>query len=860
MAYKAPVLKKLKNALLDIKNKSNATPTDIKISENVSKILKKIEVVEEGRFVAKSAAAMGLAKSAQARIQQTMREVELSRTLPKGHALPAIKLVQDTLNPVAVRVKEAAVVKEKSGGLDAIAGRMCEQFHFPEAVVPSTTATLQGTIEILPKAPEGEVRQSEKREGEHTLVVQPLVERPVDFGRLMSNPALMREIFNRLDREDFQKKAIMQGMLAASDLHPGNALVQPIVNTEYLKCEEKSWEYQTKAGHWIKVTDFTQLVTLYLSKSIDNTTKVRNDPKDTEGHIIQSDTTLQKALTVQWQIVFFDNDQVLGNCLTGSKGNHNHLQNWRGQAVLPIRSFLLGLQQSNEPLQPEVKEWILQECQGAALTEKEKMGFEGHHALWRNFSPSTQKELRDFMKTISYSESMLFGGSKGELLRQLPQTLAMKMYQDLLKHKKTHRQEDLQDVMNFVGTEIREGLNPLNHLEGAIKGELNDPSANFGTFSKELQRLNDYIKAYEKGGEIITPHFAQLVSQCAGALYKSEAFKKLTSEHQSMFRDFFNNEKEGLLKKAEKMDYCVLLERGLFPQIDPQENKAVIERAANAARYINTCNDAGLSPTVSGVHNAMFPYFNRFIDLLTATESYRLGFDQLKGALCSQPHIIIPQVLEGLKKEKLRFETAGDRAQVEKINTSSNQIETMHAFLQKMAALDDPDKWGIDHDGNWSDAQIKELLGLLEVCAETVQKNAGDKDKKEWNELLEYHKSMTTRAAKGLKAKKEGSVYAVKLLRDRILEQVLVAGFSSQGVPSAVIRSIASLQQESAPINQLRTQILLEIHAVAGGKGYSVIPCQRILDDALQQGLFPGGENDSQYKELKKAVDEAMQS
>ncbi|MDB6081334.1 MAG: hypothetical protein JWO53_606 [Chlamydiia bacterium] len=529
-----------------------------------------------------------------ASIEKEIEKINQELPILANTKLPIVLMTYTSMNPVAVQKKEGAAVKRQEGGLDAIAGSVCEQFHFPEAISPSIQATLKGPISVAQKR-EPHLPPT-RLEGSHALIVQPLVERGISAEVLVEHPKLAAAIIARLDAKDFQKKTIMQGLLAAWDLHKSNAMALPIPHIEYLKCEEKSWEYLAKNGKWKIVQNFSELVNLYLSGTINSKTSVRNNAQDTTGYPVESDASLQKALEVKWQLALFDNDRVLGFGRPASTGNHNHFQIFNDKINLPTRSFLLGLAQSKEPLHEDVKEWLLEECQGEALAEKERAGSEGHHALWRNFSPKTAEDLRTHISGLTYTNEMRAGGSKEQLLRKLPQELAKQIFKDLQSHKKTHLTEsDLLKLPPFpkkyMSLDVkmeRQLSEALDEVVEEIRNKL-DPHCDLGNFPQELQQLKEYIKVYSEGGEI-RPQCGELISNCIKALYQSDGFKKLPDDIKEQYKELFDGP-EGILKDAAEADYILLLEKGLFPALDPSEQRALIERADNAACYVKRCEE-----------------------------------------------------------------------------------------------------------------------------------------------------------------------------------------------------------------------------------------------------------------------------
>lgn len=78
---------------------------------------------------------------------------------------------------------------------------------------------------------------------------------------------------------------------------------------------------------------------------------------------------------------------------------------------------------------------------------------------------------------------------------------------------------------------------------------------------------------------------------------------------------FYRSKTIDQLLIAPSLEGCKsLLVKSLFPRIDPSESVALLDRIDNAVSYVKK---VGSNATVTGVTNAMFPYFGPMIDLCT---------------------------------------------------------------------------------------------------------------------------------------------------------------------------------------------------------------------------------------------------
>lgn len=419
----------LKQTVANIGNSSSdphGKKIDSKIARTAQDILKELAHVESKREVFQTVAACADPRQARTRIQKAIA----------SENSPLKPLDVFSINPVYLVPQAEGVFKHEAAELDTRAHEVAGWLGAPFAIVPSVATTLAGKKKIL-----------ETRLGEHIQeasgVVQSLVERSVKVSEVFKDPHYTKQLLSRLDVADTQKKAIVQALLGAWDLHQGNALLTPATNLQFLKCEEeKNWEYQTKSGEWKKVANFLELVTLKLKGVISSDTKVRSTAtvydkeqkkeiaKEKE-RLIQDDPDVQKALNVEWQLALFDNEATLGGGRSPSIGDHNNFQVVHGHAALPTESFLLGLDVSHEPLTAEVQEWILQLQERRPFLEK--AAFEGDQALWRRFSEGTKEALHQLFQEAQffYPADIAKGGSKEKLLAKLPKALLEQIIQDL---------------------------------------------------------------------------------------------------------------------------------------------------------------------------------------------------------------------------------------------------------------------------------------------------------------------------------------------------------------------------------------------------------------------------------------------
>lgn len=484
-----------------------------------------------------------------------------------------------------VYLLEKAALKEESAAHELFLNELCELLG-PGSIVPSMVATIKTGGKFAGTS-----------HAKVTGVIQPLVERATGCNILRENRPLARNLMQRFDIPDSQRKIFIQELLAAWDLHAANGSLVPKVTPEYLHCEEKSWEYQASDGTWKPLPHFINLVSLSIEGVVTEKTKVRNDGKESTTRTIGDDAELQKALNVRWQFAFFDNARTLGNEREPTRANPNHLQLNRGEVVLPTRLFPLGLPVVDQPLEPEVKAYILSLQQKREALEK--VLFEGDWTLWQHVSPENAQELRELLKSdaFAYSSSMLSGGSKMELLDKIPPVLLNKIMQDLKLHKITTfpRGQELQAKVADLKTKLLAFEKGISTLETLI---LKEPIANdLLPMKQALDKLRLHIRICL---EIpVQRSFAQihaLLKSLDKALDTSNTIKSYSEERCRNIIDFFELHYEA----AKKIDDAIfpiakaIAERDrfatrLFPHLDRVQGVAFLERIDRSIAYLKTC-------------------------------------------------------------------------------------------------------------------------------------------------------------------------------------------------------------------------------------------------------------------------------
>ena len=108
-------------------------------------------------------------------------------------------------------------------------------------------------------------------------LIQPLVTGGIECTKMLENQKLSSAIMKKLDLPDSQQKCIVQALIANWDLHSTNALSTVIPNEANQQCSDKTWECQLPDGKW-KQMDVFHFVTLKLSGEIDDQTKIRENP------------------------------------------------------------------------------------------------------------------------------------------------------------------------------------------------------------------------------------------------------------------------------------------------------------------------------------------------------------------------------------------------------------------------------------------------------------------------------------------------------------------------------------------------------------------------------------------------------
>lgn len=301
------------------------------------------------------------------------------------------------------------------------------------------------------------------------------------------------------------------------------------------------------------------------------------------------------------------------------------------------------------------------------------------------------------------------------------------------------------------------------------------------------------------------------------------------------------------------------LELARFCHIRAEEKNAYLLRIAASIEYIkasetgNQGNGITFNPTLSGLHNAMFPVAKAFMDLVVRIQNIRTYFEQPRGVAKIQAH---------LEKRKIeytaRLQTDSDvlKAQaqeslgvLERISILCDSIIKFLNTTQEIAIA--PKKypysqWGVD--------QAKVLKTILTTCIEFLMvseiSEAMKNDKKQILEAWLTDLEASLRAPfseqdhKNLIAKISS---AVKTIYDYV-ETANIASITSQ----------ISIPEDAINLETVKRDLYLETTRSLLGKGYGYFmePAETILQNALTLRLLSKEKDDLLYRLLSGAIEQ----
>lgn len=707
-----------------------------------------------------------------------------------------------------VYLLERAALKQESAAHELFLVDLCAHLGIPDAIIPTGAATVEAkrksTGESLARV---------------TGVIQPLVERATDCNILRQENPLVRSLVQRFDTADCQRKIFIQILLAAWDLHAANGSLVPKVTPEYLSYEEKSWEYEATDGTWKKLPQFVNLVSLSLEGIVTERTKVRNDGKENTTRRIGDDAELQKALNTKWQLAFFDNARTLGNESAPTRANPNHLRLYQGVVVLPTRLFPLGLPISNQPLEPEVKAYILSLQQ--KREDLEKVLFEGSWTLWQHFSKENARELRELLKSdaFAYSASMQCGGSKAELVDKIPPALLNRLMQDLERHKvkvysgsaeKINAEKDRFAMRLFPHLDRVQGVAFLERMDQAI-AYLRTCEQNCKEFDAIVQIPTDRFGALEFQA------YHTLLSKAFDAIQKSPipiiTKEELKERSTATLTELIRCKDQGSLDKKTFNDLTKLLH--------------------DFRRY--------LEPSLSGLHGAMFPYFEPFFDLLTMSQEVRTCFED-------PSHVAFIKTRMGEREQQLAAMAAPPAGEKEAIFVCKELLDTIQQFMTSTIRMS---RYRNFPYAQWGEAQAGELKAILQNCLIFTSKSKiSVRRRNQWDTYLKQHIDIVHSALLKCPFTKEEHKELMQML-SRAVKQIYdevesdnLAFLNSQEALFALMLSGSFQDVRSALLLEKRTGFL------GKGGGYSFEDCAAILQVANHLHRFPQGKKDPKYKEL----------
>lgn len=826
-----------------------------------------------------------------------------------------------------VYLLERAAFKQESAVHEIYLRTLCEHLGIPDAIVPSMVATIKTGGKFAGTS-----------HAKVTGVIQPLVERATGCNILREDGPLACNLVERFDIPDSQQKIFIQELLAAWDLHAANGSLVPKVTPEYLHCEEKSWEYQAIDGTWKPLPHFINLISLSLEEVITEKTKVRNDGKESTTRIIGDDAELQKALNVKWQFAFFDNARTLGNEREPTRGNPNHLQLWKGEVVLPTRLFPLGLPVADQPLEPEVKAFILSLQQ--KKQDLEKVLFEGDWTLWQHFSQENARELRELLKSaaFAYSSSIQSGGSKMELLDKIPPALLNKLMQDLERHKVKAFPKNQE--LKAKAIDLKEQFDAFEKDLSLLKEQiLKEPIDNdLLPFKEALDRLRLHIRTCHKVDlREGLAQFHTLLESLDKALDTSNTIKSYSEKVCNDIIDFFEQHYEA----AKKIDDAIfpiakaIAERDrfatrLFPHLDRVQGVAFLERMERSTAYLKTCEqnckefdalkqiptdrfgapeyqayktllskafdaiqkspiseivkedfkkrfeatltellsrqDQGpldaktfkalakllhdcrqhLEPSLSGVHGAMFPYFEPFFALLTKIQLVRTILEDPKNSAHLKAQLVE-------KHRQLSAEQQPPQGEKEAIFVCIELLDTIQQFITSTVRMSNYHNFPYTQ---WGDAQAGELKAILQNSLIFTSKSKIDpKICKDWDTYLKHYLGAIDSALIRPFTQKEHQELVKKLssIVKKIYDVVETHNLQFLNTQKVIFEFLQPFY-----IQDVRSSLLLEKQSGFLGKGYGYTfeDCRTILQIALRLQLFPQAENDPKYKELLAVVEQ----
>jgi len=724
------------------------------------------------------------------------------------------------LNEVYIVHESEAVFKRQLAKLDSRAFEVSGWLGMPRGVVPSLTKQVTGAINIA-------TVENPHIRPQVTGIVQPQIVRYVKCKIFREDSPLRRAFLSRLDVADTQKKVALQALLGAFDLHDENAFLVPQVNEEFLQCEAMLWEYSKDASTWNSVDTFIEFVQLRLAGEISDATLVRNESNATSQRYFRDDQTLQKACSVYWQFEFFDNEATLGGNNGARAGDPNTIARKYGKITLPSRLFTLGLPLSHDPLQGEVRAWILSLRAQKSFIEKEAAA-NSYHLL----SEETQAQIKR-LSTDPY-------------IKRLDLSTELKIAEDLVRCGAISPSKwptwDVDADKAYA----------VEWLEFFQAVRCKNPDQKLSSFYSDLVRV---LQMKIENPLLLRVDFYRIFFEITQELHVSNKTQPVALDnswevHEERVQNVLDTARLWDMKceSAERSRYLQFFEDRLFPKLVPLEAKALIARIDAAILYVE---QEKARSTLYGLHAAMHPHFRVCLDLMSKIV-FLTNLDDTDILSAFQHLGALQEALVAIgNREALGY--LADLNKLQQLFLRVNEVEADEQFIYE--------NWGAEQ-AFACEHLLRYLHGFARVYLDSI--NA------EWEasiiadiSFLRQRRELQITSEEHRKYVEEGirehfdDIYAGYINSN--IEQ-LKRLFGKERLVSFLKEYLENGDESVERLFEIQDTILLGLHTFKDRTGkecaYSYTNIGEVLDQAIALGLLDNGIDNPLYKEMTASIKE----
>lgn len=684
-----------------------------------------------------------------------------------------------------------AVFKVVNNGHEVRAGRVCAWLRAPEALVSSCSITFDGLADDSGK------------KVQHRGIIKPLLREHIlvnaVFKKTISSDRIS-QIFQRLDVSDTQKKAVVQALLAAWDLHAGNgsfvrvgaAYKVALFDNEYTLGGERG--NLTAGGnfliHW-KGRLVLPVRSFFLAPSFANGKALTDDVQNwIKG--------LRK-----------DRDDIAWAAFSG------HHELWSRLSPHTRQELHRFLKRTNlfQPANLAGLPYGLQQMIAQDLGVSSKK--------WGMDQKSVQ-EKQTWLNWIDQSSSWSLTANQKELLQHLKNVFLAKFGDE--------------GVMLFTYEEIAVEITRLleSHRKGAVSPLHADAGMLFQQQCKEFVNAacqwdfehvsNEHATAYKKNlNDKLLPlmpfteakALMERIERAAEYIERGSAFQTELTQH---------------LLSGDKDRISSLLRRANIIRVRRQcaLDKIALMNASELQAYAPELRQL-LSPTVEGLYMALFQFLEPVLDMLT-----KLYF-------ITPCTILRPEYIKLFKKN---FDK--ELPNVPELADIIPLVDTLNRIANCMNASPKHSDWG--------PAQAALLQSIYSIMEELVtsQKTAHcfDFHENQIQKFKEYYtqgrEALAANAGKAMSEKEHNELLArldrgitnlnacMQPVLKRLLNYPAVIEYKLQAIRQAILEERICFTENDTP--------------------YSQVPVDWVLDQALQHNLLPEGKDDFWYKTIQQKI------